>query len=344
MAGFPARTATFKTLRQAERWARKIETDMDEGKHFRSVEARRRTLAEAVQRYLEEELPKKRNGSMHRSNLPWWAKNYGGLKLADVTPAMLVEARGKLAREPYTRAKPESKRTTLKDGEKPREYKRSPGTVLRYMSVLQHVFTVARKEWQWLSHNPFDGVSRPSSAPPRVRFLGEEERAALLKETAKDPVLHLLVVLALTTAARAGELWNLRWADIDLQDGRALLRKTKNAQPRTVWVHGETLKLLKEHGRLRRLGDDRIFASPTGRRYRYDKAFAAACKAAGIEDFRFHDLRHSAATYLARAGATQEQLKAIGGWKSSVVSRYVHLAAEDARGVLAKLGEKILGK
>ena len=61
------------------------------------------------------------------------------------------------------------------------------------------------------------------------------------------------------------------------------------------------------------------------------------------QNFTFHGLRHSAATYLAREGATEQQLKVIGGWKSGVVSRYVHLAAEDAKAVLERMNEKILG-
>jgi integrase len=69
-----------------------------------------------------------------------------------------------------------------------------------------------------------------------------------------------------------------------------------------------------------------------------------ACETAGIEGFRFHDLRHSAATYLAREGASEQQLKAIGGWKSGVVSRYVHLAGTETRDVVQRMNEKILGK
>ncbi|MGH8271886.1 MAG: tyrosine-type recombinase/integrase, partial [Gammaproteobacteria bacterium] len=69
-----------------------------------------------------------------------------------------------------------------------------------------------------------------------------------------------------------------------------------------------------------------------------------ACVSAGIEGFRFHDLRHSAATYLAREGASEQQLKAIGGWKSGVVSRYVHLAATETRDIVQKMNERILGK
>lgn len=81
---------------------------------------------------------------------------------------------------------------------------------------------------------------------------------------------------------------------------------TKNTEPRTAWIHGEALRLLKEHGRVRHLDDDRVFRSVKGKQYRYDKDFTAACVAAKVIDFTFHDLRHSAATYLAREGASEQ--------------------------------------
>jgi integrase len=71
--------------------------------------------------------------------------------------------------------------------------------------------------------------------------------------------------------------------------------------------------------------------------------FKGAIKAAGIVDFRFHDLRHTAATALAREGASEQQLKAIGGWKSGVVSRYVHIAGTDAKELLRKMNRKVVG-
>ncbi len=355
MSGFPARTASFPTKRQAERWAKTIEAEMIEGKHFRNVEARRRTLGEAIDRYLEHEVSKLRDGSMHKQNLPWWKEKLGQLKLSEITPAVLVEHRDKLAAETYTRANPKSKRTTLKEGEAPKRFKRAPNTINNYLRPLGRVFTLARREWHWISHNPMEGVSLLPTGRGRVRFLSEDERVRLLKETAKDPRLHTAVVLALSTAARASEITNLRWGDVEFEQraragaqpqeaARVLLRETKNATPRTVWLHGEALKLLKQHGKVRRLNDDRVFVSVKGKQYRYDEAFSAACEAAKVADFTFHGLRHSAATYLAREGATEQQLKAIGGWKSNVVSRYVHLAAEDAKDVLAKMNEKILGK
>lgn len=341
--GYPARTASFPTRRLAERWATTIEASMIEGRHFRDVEARRRTIAEAIDRYLDEEVSKKRDANTRRSRLLWWRKKLGYLKLAEVGPATIVECRNKLLREPYVKAKPGAKGSTLAEGETPREFKRGPKTANRFLAYLSHVFTIARKEWHWIAHNPLDGVSKYKEGPGRVRCLSEEERSALLAQTAKDAQLHLVVMLALTTAARAGEIVSLAWGDVDLREGRLLLRKTKNAQPRVVWVHGEALRLLREHAKIRHLNDERLFVSQKSKRYDYRESFQAACTAANVHAFHFHDLRHSAATYLAREGATEQQLRAIGGWKSGVVSRYVHLAAEDARDIQEKMSARILG-
>lgn len=378
MDGFPPRTKTFPTRRAAERWGKTIEASMIEGRHYRSTEARNRTLREAIDRYFTDELGlpegadrramlrfvkaeeaadhelKKRDIPTRVGRLLWWRERLGSVKLAELTPALLAEYRGKLKREPFTRAKPGSKRSKLKEGDQAAEFRRSDSTVRAFLEYLSAVCKVARKDWQWMSHNPFDGVTKPAPSNKRVRFLSEEERERLLAETAKDPQLHTLVVLALATASRAGELLNLRWHDIEIEEtpgtdgkpvetARVLLRRTKNSNPRAVWLHGEALRLLKDHRALRPADDDRVFISVTGKRYDYGDLFESACEAAKVSNFHFHDLRHSAATYLAREGATEQQLKAIGGWKSNVVSRYVHLAAEDAKAVLEKMNNKILG-
>jgi integrase len=342
MRGFPARTASFPTRRLAERWAKTIEASMIEGKHFRGVEARRRTLAEAIERYIKEELPKKRDARTRLIRLNWWKDKLGHLTLADITPAVIVECRGKLSREHYTRARPGAPASTLEEGEAAREFTRAPPTINRYLAYLSHALTIARREWHWLDVNPFDGVGRLKEGAGRVRVLNDVERKALLAHTAKgDPRLHLLVRLALATAARAGELLALTWPDVDTKAGRLLLKYTKNDQPRVVWVRGEALRLLRAHARTRVPGEARLFVSDTGKEFDYRPGFEAACTAAKLSGVVFHSLRHSAATMLAREGASEQQLRAIGGWKSGIVSRYVHLAAADGKDVLAKMAAKI---
>jgi integrase len=232
MTGFPARTGSFPTRGLAERWAKTIEAEMIEGLHFRSAEARRRMMGEAIDRYTLEELPKKRGGEMHRAALAWWKKSIGPPKMSDVTPSLIVEQLAKLAAELFTRAKPGAKRALLKASETANEFKRSPATIDRYHAVASHVFTVARKDWHWIRHNPFEAVRKSRSSRGRTRHLSTDERNRLLTETAKDPTLQLMVVLALSTAARAGELLNLLWRDVDIDERRLIFRATKNGEPR----------------------------------------------------------------------------------------------------------------
>ncbi len=151
MTGFPARTGSFPTRRLAERRAKTIEAEMIERRHFRSAEARRRTFGEAIDQYTLEELPKKRGSGMHRAALSWWKTNIGTRKMADVTPSVIVEQFAKLAPEPYTRAKPGAKRSSLKAGETANEFKRKPATIDRYHAVGSHVFSFARKDGHWIA-------------------------------------------------------------------------------------------------------------------------------------------------------------------------------------------------
>ena len=331
MVGYPARTASFPTRRMAERWATTVEADMIESRHFTSVSARRRTLADAIDRYVTNELPKKRSRGMHDAALAWWKLELGHLKLGVITPSVVAAARDKLAKSSYQRAPVDATKKPA------RQYRRTPSTVNRYLEVGSGLFTTARKEWHWVESNPFESVSKLSKSAGRIRHLSDDERKALLAATAKDATLHLFVLVALTTAARAGELQKLAWPDVDLNRGDLLFRDTKNGEPRTVSVHGEALRLLTALPNRTGL----VFTGTKGARYAYRKPFLAAVKAAGLENFRFHDVRHSAATMLAQAGATEQQLRAIGGWKSGVVSRYVHLAAKDARTALRRLADRV---
>jgi integrase len=147
----------------------------------------------------------------------------------------------------------------------------------------------------------------------------------------------------LSTAARAGELLNLLWRDVDTKEGRVIFRLTKNSEPRVAWLLGEALKLMKKRAGKKPDAEGKVFASPGGFAYDYSTPFKEAIKAAEIVDFRFHDLRHTAATALAREGASEQQLKAIGGWKSGIVSRYVHIASTDAKTILQKMNKSVMG-
>ena len=134
--GYSTQTATFSRLTDARKWGQMTEVAIEEGRHFKTTEAKRHTLAELVDRYRREVLPGKSASSiyMQTQQLGWWKEQLGVHVLADITPSLIAEYRDKLTRG---------------DGEP-----RSNATVLRYMAALSHAFTVAVKEWRWLEDSP----------------------------------------------------------------------------------------------------------------------------------------------------------------------------------------------
>ncbi|MCZ6574864.1 MAG: site-specific integrase [Gammaproteobacteria bacterium] len=332
LKGHPAQTATFERKTDARRWAQQTEAAIREGRHFKSSEAKRHTLAELVDRYVRNVLPNKpKSLRIQTQQLAWWKEQIGNYTLADVTPALVAECRDRLAR-----------------GITPQKQQRSPATVNRYMAVLSHAFTIAVKEWGWLDDSPMRRVTKPRESTARVRFLTDDERIRLLQacEDSKNPHLYTVVVLALSTGARKSEIINLGWKDVDLNRGIIVLHETKNRERRALPLTGRALALIKELSKVRRLDTDLLFPGHDPRQPMDLRApWEAALKKAGIEDFRFHDLRHSAASYLAMSGASLMEIAAVLGHKTlQMVKRYAHLSEQHTAGVVARMNEKIFGE
>jgi integrase len=282
-------------------------------------------VAELIARYQRDVLPRKRAGTQrnHTIHLTWWQVHIGYLRLGDLTPARLVECRERLAQT------------------------RSPGTVNQYLSTLGHALTVAVREWQWLEASPMPRVQKLRLPPPRNRYLSEEERHGLLMacQASSNRALYPLVVLALATGCRKRELLTLTWGDIDLRRERLLLRVTKNGEHRGIPLAPIALGVLRTLAKVRRLDTPLLFPRRDGRQpvdLRY--AWSQALQAAGITDCRFHDLRHSAASYLAMNGASLVEIAEILGHKTlAMVKRYAHLSESHTRTVLTRMTAAIFG-
>ena len=332
MKGCPLQTASFERLTDARRWAQQTETAIREGRYFKTRKAQRHTLAELIDRYLVDILPRKSPGNINaqRGQLTWWREQLGARTLADLTPPLLAEYRDKLA------------------AGYPGTERRGPATVVRYLAALSHCLSVAVKEYQWLDDSPLRKVSKPKEPCGRVRFLSAEERAALLTacEVSPNPYLFPVVVLALSTGMRAGEIMNLEWRDVDLARGWLTLRETKNGTMRGVPLAGKALDLVKEHARIRRRLDTPLLfpGNNPGKPVDLRAPWNTAVKRAGIQDFRFHDLRHSAASYLAMNGASLNEIAAVLGHKTlSMVQRYAHLSESHQTGVVERMNAAIFG-
>jgi integrase len=328
LKGYPPQAATFRRKKEAERWAQATEAALRERRYFKAVEAERHTVSETIDRYLTEVLPTKRSARSQRAQFLWWERELGAFTLADLTPAMIADCRDRLAR-----------------GETPSGKPATPATQVRYLAALSHVFTMAVREWGWLEGNPVQKVRRPTEPHGRVRFLSEEERTALLVacKRSRNPLLYPLVVLALATGARLGELLGLRWTDVDLSRGVARLARTKNGEPRTLPLSGHALAVLAALSMKRRSDTSFVFPSEHGRTpATLRKPWERAVIEAGIEDFRFHDLRHTAASYLAMTGAIPTDIAAVLGHKTlAMVKRYAHLSDQHVARVVARMNESI---
>lgn len=306
---------TFERERDAKAWGAKMEAAIAEGRRFPERAASRRTLAELVERYKRDVLPKKKDGAKQARQLDEWTKRLGARVLLDMTPDVIVGVRDAMQREG-----------------------RSGATVNRYLAALSHAFTVAAKEWGWVTDNPCRRVSRAKESLGVVRFLSDAERERLLSACAEGPFFLLpAVLLALGTGIRAGELAKLRWADIDLGRGWLVLHATKNGERRGVRLPAPVVDALAKYRATDWLPGGQVF--PTLRR-----AWEAAVERAGISEFRFHDLRHTAASYLAMTGATPSEIAAVTGHKTlAMVKRYAHLSDEHTAGVVDRMAERFLG-
>jgi len=334
--GYPPLTATFERLTDARQWASENESKMKKGKKLKDVEARKHTLAELIDRYIEFELPNRKSDQQKfEMQLNWWKDKIGAYLLSDITPALLSEYRDKLQKEPSIKE--------LKDGTKI-EKARSNATINRYMAALSIVLTIASREWEWIEENPMFKVTKKKEARGRIRFLSDKERDALLKacEEASNPLIYLLVVIALSTGARFSEILNLKWNEVDLKRKIFYFMDTKNGENRDVPVSAKAYELIKQHSKIRKINSEYVFARPDGKkpmdlRHQWEEAI----KKANLTDFRFHDLRHTAASYLAMNGATLVEISEILGHKTmQMVKRYSHLTQKHTAEVLERMNEK----
>jgi len=313
------RSATFPTLGQARRWATQTEHALYAQHHFPQPDTARYRLRDLLARYEREVLPRKRPGTQahQAAQLTWWTQQLGPLRLDQLTPARLTACRERLAET------------------------RAPATVNRYLAVLSHAFTVAIQEWGWLEASPLRRVRRLREPQGRIRCLDDAERQGLLVACAQSPNRLLLpvVVLALSTGARKQELLGLTWREVDWRRECVLLLVTKTGERRSVPLTGRARTELQTLAKVRRLDTALVFPRRDGRApLDIRHAWQQAVQQAGLEDFRFHDLRHCCASYLAMHGASLMEIAEVLGHKTlQMVKRYAHLTEAHTAQVVARM-------
>lgn len=298
--GHPTFTSTHGTRAEAEAWAAAVERDLGHGRQPAAIAADRLTLGDALERYRDEVTPKKKGAKQESYRLTrWLAHPYASRALSSLRGADFTAYRDR----------------RLADGA-------SPATVRLELALVSNVYTRCAKEWGLEGlQNPLASMVLPKPGKGRERRLRAGEEAALLDAAARvDARLPAVIRWALETAMRRGEIAGLQWHDIDQNAKVATLRDTKNGETRTVPLSSRALAALPVAKPGPVFGVSAKWIS---------HAFAACCREAGIEDLRFHDLRHEATSRLFELGRFNVvEISMITGHKDlHMLRRYTHLSA-----------------
>ncbi len=198
----------------------------------------------------------------------------------------------------------------------------------KILNTLKHMFTKA-VEWEMIESEVLKRIRKIKllREGKRLRYLSKEECQALINGC--DPHLKPIVLTALNTGMRKGEILNLRWEQVDLRHGFILLDITKNGERREIPINKTLEAAFLDKSIIRRLDVPYVFYDPdTGKPYRDIKhSFTSACKRAKIIDLHPHDLRHTFASHLVMAGVDLTTVSRLLGHKDiKMTLRYSHLA------------------
>jgi len=337
--GHPIQCATFTKLTKAKDWADKMDVAIKEGQHLAIVESRKHTLAELIDRYKKDVLATKQKPQEYvKQHLSVWRELLGDYSLIAIKPDLILKARDEIAAQ-----------------ETPRGGTKTPATLNRYIASLSVVLSYGYKNLEWLEVNPIEKIKKYSEPRGRVRYLDDDERERLIAacKASKNPVLYPAVIMAITTGARQSEILNLRWDDIDLDAaptaGRAILQMTKNNERRTLAIVEPALSAMRELKAKNKGGQYAFYARrETGEEHRANimASWYSALKTAGIDNFRFHDLRHTCASYLAMNKCSLAEIAEVLGHKTlQMTKRYAHLSDDHKQGVVERvMSQGIFGK
>ena len=298
---------SFETRKEAVVWARDIESKIDRGIVNDITKAARITLADLFDRYETETAPYKRNSRCERYMLMMLKDRLGHLSLSGLSREKVAQFRD----------------NRLAEG-------KSPATVRNNLHLLSAVISLAISDWGFeIPYNPVRRIRKPQANNARERRLepGEEQRLLTAATKARNPMLRPLIVLALETAMRLGELLSLEWANIDTNRHQAFLPNTKNGKARNVPLSSVALEALSMVEKTE--GQKRVFKWWCGPESVHN-AWCRLIKRAGITNLRFHDLRHEAASRLSDRGMDILRIAAITGHSSlQMLKRYTHFRTSD---------------
>lgn len=312
--GFRPRFKSFASRSAAQQWARAEEAAIDNG-HGRveTIGSGDPSVADLLDRYSREVASQKKGAATEQIRLEKMSDApFASLSVSNLTSSAIADYRNQRLKEV------------------------KPATVRRELGILRRVIEVARKDWSApLRGNPVAQVTFPAAKDARDRrpTAGELERLFAAIAEGRNPMVRPLVLFALETGLRRGELLRLRWQDVDLESRSALIRDTKNGSDRTIPLSKPAATVLKELGSSAKL----VFPL-TGNALR--QCWKRACHKAGIQDLRFHDLRHEAISRFFELGLSVPEVALISGHRDArMLFRYTHIAPVAVRERLDRLAQ-----
>ncbi|HSX13280.1 MAG TPA: tyrosine-type recombinase/integrase [Chlamydiales bacterium] len=225
--GLPTTYKTFPTFQEAKDWSIQEEARRRQGIYFPEQLKKRHTLSELIDRYLELMSSEKiKSAEDILRHLNWWKGKIGKFTLNHITPDLIAKYRKELT-----------------EGKTSQGKLRTSATANRYLASLSGVLSYGVKECGWISVNPMLRVSKLKEAWGRDRILSKEECEKLLAacSQSKSPFLLTIVVLAISTGMRQGEILGLTWNLVNLDQGLISLKETKSGHPRSIPLVGASL-------------------------------------------------------------------------------------------------------
>ena len=316
---------TLPSKKDVQAWSDELERELKSKRKAVRTDLTTLTVAQLTHEFLEDpETKALRTFDSLAPLIAWWTNQYGGTKALEFMNALNLRAA----------------RDKLRTG-------RANATVNRYLSAM-------RSCWNWARSAglvPIDRVWPPrlflTEPKGRTRFLSDDELARLLKAAAAHSALiNAAIIVSLACGVRQSELLRLRWADVDLEKQRLRVLLTKNDEARGVYLPTSAVRSLKVLKQSPVLGPT-VFTSVEGQHFskaQLECRWRLVRKAAGLYNFRWHDLRHSCASFLAQEGANLLEIGAVLGHKStSMTKRYSHLIEGAPVTGHTKLDKKLSG-
>jgi integrase len=297
---------TFINQKDAFIWIRCMESEMDKGTYINRSSAENTTLEDVLIRYRNEITLHKKGYEREQGRINHWlAHPYSKHSLSSLKSVDFAKYRDARLKEVST------------------------GTVRLELALISHVFTILRKEWNFPADNPVTHIRKPKPSRARNRRLENDEKERLLTacKQSRNPQIYPLVVMAIETGMRLGELLKMEWADINLSKRTIFLDDTKNGSSRTIplsYKAIETLINIPNH-----IKSKRVFWIWPQKPDAISGAWRPALKRAEIIGLRFHDLRHEATSHFFERGLNILEVAAITGHKSiQMLQRYTHIRPE----------------